>query len=189
MDLFPGRQGTSDASKAGSDPRARARPTWNGWPADAPPPAIAPFDAAQARAHQEAWAKHLGMPVELTNSIGMKFVLIPPGKFTMGSSQKEIDFWPSGLPKTRSTGQEQLPVKVRSMQSKSHVRTTWGNRGHGRAISTIREGNGIPDAGRAGRRTFRRFPNGEWKMDADTNWLNPGFAQTDHHPVVCVSLE
>ena len=24
-------------------------------------------------------------------------------------------------------------------------------------------------------------------MDANTNWLNPGFAQTDNHPVVCVS--
>lgn len=26
--------------------------------------------------------KHLGVPVEYTNSIGMKFVLIPPAKFT-----------------------------------------------------------------------------------------------------------
>ena len=36
--------------------------------------------------HQEAWAKHLGVPVEYTNSIGMKFVLIPPGEFMMGST-------------------------------------------------------------------------------------------------------
>ena len=64
---------------------------WHGWPADAPPPAIAPFDAAQAKEHQEAWAKYLGVPVEYTNSIGMKFVLIPPGEFTMGSTPEEIE--------------------------------------------------------------------------------------------------
>ena len=56
-----------------------------------PPPAVAPFDTQQARAHQEAWAKHLGVPVEYTNSIGMKFVLIPPGEFTMGSTNAEIE--------------------------------------------------------------------------------------------------
>ena len=50
-----------------------------------PAPAIAPFDAEQAKRHQEAWAKHLGLPVELTNSIGMKLVLIPPGEFMMGA--------------------------------------------------------------------------------------------------------
>ena len=60
-------------------------------PANAPAPAIAPFDAAQARKHQEAWAKHLGVPVEYTNSIGMKFVLIPPGEFEMGSTAAEIE--------------------------------------------------------------------------------------------------
>src|SRR5437764_6610313 len=32
-----------------------------------PPLAIAPFDAAQAKAHQAAWAKHLGTTVETTN--------------------------------------------------------------------------------------------------------------------------
>jgi eukaryotic-like serine/threonine-protein kinase len=69
---------------------AKARTPWNGWPAEAPPPAIAPFDAAQARAHQEAWAKYLGVPVEYTNSIGMTFRLIPPGEFTMGGTPEDI---------------------------------------------------------------------------------------------------
>jgi len=64
---------------------------WHGWPADAPPPAIAPFDAEQAKQHQEAWAKYLGVPVEYTNSLGMKFRLIPPGEFLMGSTAVEIE--------------------------------------------------------------------------------------------------
>jgi tetratricopeptide (TPR) repeat protein/formylglycine-generating enzyme required for sulfatase activity len=46
---------------------------------------VAPFDAARAREHQEAWAKHLGVPVEITNSIGMKLRIIPPGEFLMGA--------------------------------------------------------------------------------------------------------
>ena len=50
-------------------------------PPGAPPPAVAPFDAKKAKEHQAAWAKHLGVPVEITNSIGMKLVLIPPGEF------------------------------------------------------------------------------------------------------------
>jgi formylglycine-generating enzyme required for sulfatase activity len=57
----------------------------------APLPAVAPFDADQARQHQEAWAKYLRVPVEITNSIGMQFVLIPPGEFEMGSSAEAIE--------------------------------------------------------------------------------------------------
>ncbi len=64
---------------------------WHGWPSDAPKPAIAPFDADQAKAHQEAWARYLGVPVEYTNSIGMKFRLIPPGEFLMGATPEEIE--------------------------------------------------------------------------------------------------
>ncbi|WP_197440054.1 protein kinase domain-containing protein [Calycomorphotria hydatis] len=58
---------------------------------DAPPPAVAPFDAAQAKAHQQAWANHLDIPVEYENSIGMKLRLIPPGTFMMGSTPEEIN--------------------------------------------------------------------------------------------------
>lgn len=55
-----------------------------------PPPAVAPFDAAAARAHQQAWAKHLGTTVETTNSQGARLLLIPPGEFLMGSSDEQI---------------------------------------------------------------------------------------------------
>ena len=56
----------------------------------APPLAIAPFDEKQAKQHQQRWAAYLGEPVEMTNSIGMKLVLIPPGEFDMGSTPEEI---------------------------------------------------------------------------------------------------
>ena len=64
---------------------------WHGWPADAPPPAIAPFDAELAKKHQQDWAAYLKVPVEYTKSIGMMFILIPPGEFTMGSTPAEIE--------------------------------------------------------------------------------------------------
>jgi formylglycine-generating enzyme required for sulfatase activity/serine/threonine protein kinase len=70
---------------------ATASTGWHGWPANAPKPAIAPFDATQARTHQKEWADYLGVPVEHENSVGMKFVFIPPGEFLMGSTPAEID--------------------------------------------------------------------------------------------------
>ena len=59
--------------------------------AKAPPPADTPFNAEQATTHQQAWAQYLGVPVEYENSIGMKFRLIPPGEFLMGSTEEELE--------------------------------------------------------------------------------------------------
>lgn len=56
----------------------------------APPTVKAPFNAVQARASQEAWARHLRTTVESTNSVGMKLVLIPPGEFQMGSTDQQV---------------------------------------------------------------------------------------------------
>ena len=50
-----------------------------------------PFSAAQAKAAQDAFAKSLGKNVIEKNSLGMELVLIPPGKFTMGSPANEKD--------------------------------------------------------------------------------------------------
>ena len=55
----------------------------------------APFDEKEASAAQEAWAAYLGRkPVEeigLPGKATMKFVLIPPGTFKMGSPKDETD--------------------------------------------------------------------------------------------------
>ncbi len=50
---------------------------------------VAPFSREQAQKSQEAWARYLGIEVEVTNSIGMKLRLIPPGTFEMGSPSSE----------------------------------------------------------------------------------------------------
>ncbi len=55
----------------------------------APPLAEAPFDAAQAKAYQAAWARHLGTTVETVNSVGAKLAIIPPGEFLMGSTPEQ----------------------------------------------------------------------------------------------------
>jgi formylglycine-generating enzyme required for sulfatase activity len=70
---------------------------------NAPPPAVAPFDAAQAKEHQEAWAKRLNVPVEQTNSIGMKLALIPPGEFDMGFTEEEVAW-------ALKEGKQQIPT-------------------------------------------------------------------------------
>jgi len=54
-----------------------------------PPQTVAPFNGRQAKAHQKAWADHLGIPVQITTPIGMKLNLIPPGEFMMGSPASE----------------------------------------------------------------------------------------------------
>lgn len=70
---------------------------------DPPPLAVAPFDTATATQHQTAWAKHLKVPVETTNNLGMKLRLIPPGEFQMGSPPDE---------RLRNGSETQHPVRL-----------------------------------------------------------------------------
>ena len=43
-----------------------------------------PFGEEQAKQFRDDYAKAAGLPKEVTNSVGMKMVLIPPGNFEMG---------------------------------------------------------------------------------------------------------
>ena len=88
---------------------------------DAPSPAVAPFDTATAKHHQRAWADYLRVPAEVTNSIGMEFVLIPPGEFMMGSTKAE---WEQVLKDTRAAGAEWMMVHLQTEQPQHRVRIT-----------------------------------------------------------------
>src|SRR5437667_7823519 len=52
----------------------------------APPLPQIPFAADRAAQLSDEWSKALGVDASLTNSIGLKLALIPPGRFTMGPS-------------------------------------------------------------------------------------------------------
>ena len=124
-----------------------------------PPLAIAPFTPEEAEQHQQAWADYLGVPVEFTNSIGMKMVLIPPGEFMMGATDSDEDAEDDEKPqhKVRIT----KPYEIAACEV------------------TVKQ--------------FRAFVGEvEYRTEAekaglDNNWQNPGFEQTDEHPVAWVS--
>ena len=86
-----------------------ARFTWSSvWPKShsgsgaEPAQAAAPFDAAQAKQLQKAWADYVGVPVDretdLGNGVTIKLKFIPPGTFQMGSPVNITDHRSNELP-------------------------------------------------------------------------------------------
>jgi len=156
-----------------------------------PPLAVAPFDAAQARKHQEAWAKHLGVPVEESNSIGMKFALIPPGESDMGPTQEEVD---QLLKEAKEKNYGQWYMDGLSAEAPRHrVRLTkpfylgacevtvgaFGRFVDDTGYKTDAEKDGKGGIGLDGKGGLTRKPEFVWR--------SPHWPQTDAHPVVCVS--
>ncbi len=138
---------------------------------------------------QKVYAKELGREVEITNSIGMKMRLIPPGEFLMGSTEEEVadakehklPSWYIGrLPiespqhKVRITNPFLLSThEVTRGQFRQFVETT------GYKTDAEKDGKG----GRGySKDTGKRIHSPEFLWNTDL-----GFVQTDDHPVVNVS--
>ncbi len=138
--------------------------------------AIAPFDEKQAKAYQDVWAKQLGEPVEITNSLGMKLRLIPPGEFMMGSTDSDKQALSTEKPQhiVRLTKPFYLGAhEVTVAQFRAFVDATkhqtdaeQDGAGSGYFIDLVGKGR-----------------NPEW------TWRAPGFDQTDNHPICCVSWQ
>lgn len=158
---------------------------WRGWPESAPEPAIAPLDSDQAKSIQVAWARHLGVPIETTNSIGMKLTLIPPGEFSMGSDDAEIrrlcangnveaSLWRSEGP------QHQVCITQPFLAGVYEV-----TRGQFRMF--VDDAKYVTDAEKDGKGGFG-VRDGKILQDVGFVWnANPGFTQNDDHPVLNVS--
>ncbi len=113
-------------------------------------------------------------PKEIKNSLGMKLVYIPPGKFTMGSPESEAGREPQETPHEveLTKGFYMGAYEVTVGQFKQFVTaskyTTDGER-DGKGAYGIDADGKIND------------------MKPEFTWKNPGFEQTDQHPVVNVS--
>ncbi|MDY6905829.1 MAG: SUMF1/EgtB/PvdO family nonheme iron enzyme [Thermodesulfobacteriota bacterium] len=106
-----------------------------------------------------------------TNDLGMKFVWISPGTFTMGSPSSE-----SG----RDGDEKQHKV---TLTKGFYMQTTEVTIGQWRAF--IRETGYRTEAETGGGAYI--YTGKQWENKAGTFWDNPGFSQTESHPVTCVS--
>jgi formylglycine-generating enzyme required for sulfatase activity len=162
-------------------------------PADAPVPAIAPFDAITARKHQEAWADYLGEPVEqevhLGNGVKLTMVLIPPGEFDMGSTEKErAAFLEEAKSENDRGSMEQIPTEG----PQHRVRITRPFR-LGRQEVTVGQFRQFVD--QTGYKTdaeqdgkgAKCLVHPDWIQDPRFGWSDAGYEQTDEHPVVNVT--
>ena len=154
----------------------------------ATPLAYAPLDAGQVKLRQKASAKHLGVPVEFSNSIGMKFRLIPAGDYLMGTDEAELrllplkDWFFKGWAVERMRGE--MPkhrVRItRPYYCGIHEVTVGQFKKFVEAIEYQSDAERTPDGG------FGWTPRG-WEQGPKYDWRNPGFEQTEMHPVGNVS--
>ena len=121
------------------------------------------------RREREHWAQRSGAEIRDCPDCP-PMVVMPLGAYSMGSPSKERGRKNTEGPVHRVTIERPFAAgrhEVTRRQFRRFVDET----GH---------------SAQAGCRTFGR---GEWKWRDEESWLEPGFAQTDDHPVVCVSWE
>jgi len=127
-----------------------------------PPLPLAPFTANEARQHQQTWAGYLGVEMEMTNSIGMKLVLVPPGEFVMGHARTVR------LTKAFYLSKYEVTVaEFRQFVEATGYRTDAEKGGQGGLVQNIQTG-----------RFDRRV---------QSSWRAAGHLQEEDHPVLMVS--
>jgi formylglycine-generating enzyme required for sulfatase activity/serine/threonine protein kinase len=130
---------------------------------------IAPFDESEARKAQEKWSDRLKTPVDWTNKIEMKLILIPPGEFQMGDLNADRHavritrpFYLGAYEVTRG--------QFAKFVAAEHFKT-----------QAERDKGGV------------RLENSDRHFKSDAKhqytWRHPGFPQEDTHPVVDVSWD
>jgi formylglycine-generating enzyme required for sulfatase activity len=111
----------------------------------------------------------------ITNSIGMKLTLIPAGEFRMGS--------PDGDDQALADEKPQHPVQI---TQPFYLGVTEVTRGQFRRF--VHEVGYQTEAEKDGKGAYGwNEQTKQFEQNARYTWQNPGFEQTDEHPVVNVS--
>ena len=141
------------------------------------PPAIIALLAGKTWAEGEAFVKALQEhpPGATFRDCAQcpEMVVVPSGSYEMGSPAFEKGRYDSEGPVHRVTIAEPFAVGVYEM-----------TRGE---FERFAQETGYLSGGGDGCWFWRAESDGKFEKDSDRNWRAPGYAQTDQHPVVCVS--
>ena len=158
---------------------------------NAPPLAKAPFDAAQAKAHQQVWAKHLGTGVETTNSVGQKMVLVPPGEFLMGSSDADIALAMKIAEETNLDTNDVNRIQEERPQHRVRITQPFRLAAHevtiGQFAKFVEQAKYKTQAEEFGGNSATTKPEEVTPENLKLTWRTPGYAVTDDSPVTQVS--
>jgi formylglycine-generating enzyme required for sulfatase activity/serine/threonine protein kinase len=134
----------------------------------------------------QAWANDFGVPVESTNSIGMKLKLIPPGEFMMGSNSSRGGLETAGfvLDDTFDKSDEQ-PVHRVGITNPFYMGIHEVTRGQ--FATFVNDTAYQTEAEKDGKGGYGLDAAGNGAQKPEYNWKHNGMSQTDSHPVVNVS--
>jgi len=154
--------------------------------------AVAPFTAEQGKKHQRVWAQHLGVSTEMSNSIGMKLVLIPAGEFDMGSTQEEVNELLEEAQQRGLHGHKWYTARTAAEAPRHGVRVTQAFY-LGKYEVTVGQFRQFVDAtgyrtdGEKSEKGSRGFDGETMRYGLEFDWRNPGFPQDENHPVGSIS--
>jgi len=145
-------------------------------------------ESIAAKREQQECGKRLGLPVEITSSIGMKLALVPAGEFLMGTSKEEIDRLTRLYPDPRREWfeSEYPPHRVRISKPfylGVHEVTVGQFRRFVEATAYKAEPEKDGEGGYGWNKSTGEFEG----PDPKYTWRDAGFKQTDDHPVVNVT--
>ena len=118
-------------------------------------------------------------PESFVNTVGMKMKLIPAGEFEMGLSDQQAELLLKRLPQVRRGDlTKSLPRHHVRITRPFYMGATEVTRGQFRRFVES-EGHQTQSPG-----NILNVERVDFEDHPSSTWLNPGFAQTDDHPVV-----
>jgi len=125
---------------------------------------------------------------QITNSIGMKLTLVPSGEFMMGSHEsveQTIKAFAAYEAEAKWLKPEHPEHRVRISQP-FHLGTYHVTRGQFRQF--VEATRYRTEAEKDGKGGYGYTSANKWEQKPEFTWRNPGFPQTDEHPVVNLSM-
>ena len=153
---------------------------------NAPESLVAPFGESEARTARKAWSRYHEVPEQGKNTIGMQLVLIPPGRFAMGSTPDEIEQVTHASSEAKFGTEEHPQHRVRITKPfyLANSEVTKGN-----FKKFIEETGYKTDAEKAGQGGTGYTGDNDRKFATRPSftWRDNGTEQTDDSPVTNVS--